>query len=485
MYYVSVIYNNKRIIPGPRISVERRFDRSPDGTIRYRGWNITITGIIFAWNGSPDATGTFWTGAGYPPNTALTTQEAGLGHLRNKIGALSKLFSIDGKWFEIIPGDGSPAIRFQPRWTGFQVPEGDWFDHVEFTATCETDAIFPFDENTIYNQSNMPPSESWSIERVDEIGRVYRLTHNASATGKKRFDSGGNLIAEGWQVAKDLVIGGATAGAAAINVLGLDTSKVSGSIVDTLGSFGAYNHVRNEQIDEAAGSYSITENWTLFNPADTPTGLTGGVAIEEYSVENRYSNDNGLNTVTVSGSITGLDVRDTDMNIVTTRWTNASLRASNLGFNWGLNLAQNETGLILNPAPITSIVSTNKINGVISYSITFDNRATLAVGNVLSTVISVDVRDASDVVAIIPVPFRTAGPIIQGMGTVTQKTIMVRAEIVQAVRFGSVVAPPFFNPLSVLPRYISGYTQIYQIEDNYNYVEQTGRYSRTTLFIFQ
>ncbi len=53
-----------------------------------------------------------------------------IANLRSKMRAISNLFSNDGKWFEIIPGDGTAPIRAQPRNVDIQFAEGPWINYV-------------------------------------------------------------------------------------------------------------------------------------------------------------------------------------------------------------------------------------------------------------------------------------------------------------------------------------------------------------------
>jgi hypothetical protein len=286
-------------------------------------------------NASTNPLDWFYTGSYNPPTTvpadpdpSVVTPDHRLARLRDKMAALQAAFDQEGKWFEIQPFDGTASTKFQPTVSEIEFAEGKWFDYVDYTVNMEADCVW-FGTVQLCNltQADNLPEEQWTLEQADEFGRTYKLTHTVSATAKKRFDDDGNLLAEGWEVARDLVTGGALAGTGAENLLGFDQTKLTAAGVLDLGDFRPFNHVRSQQIDEAQGKFTVTEIWLCFDPADNFGDVTAGNAVEDLQVETRYSNESGLFSVLLSGTITGLEERDPDTReVTTTRYDNAVLR---------------------------------------------------------------------------------------------------------------------------------------------------------------
>lgn len=485
-YYVAVTYDGNRIIPLSSFQARRVVERSGDGRVRRRYWQVTLGGTCLPYMGSPDHTGAWWTGADYPPDTPsnIRGDAYALGYLRAKLGALHNLFKTDGRWFEIVPGDGSAAIRFQPRWGEFACPTDNSLlvTHAPWSVQCETDLISPWDSASVFDQSESPPEEAWELAQADDVGRVWTLTHTAAATGRRRYDAAGAVEAEGWQVARDLITGGPLAGGGAVSVLGPDAARVASAGVADLTGFAAYNRKRQETVDEGQGRVQVVETWTLFHPDDKPTGLTAGLAVEDYQTETRYGNDTGLTTVTVSGTIAGLD--DTAGGHAR-RWHNANLRAGGITEAWAHGLAQADSGVTLHPNALSTSLGRNKLAGTVTYAATYDNRSAPTTAGVLSYTSNVEIQNAADVFASIPIPFRAPGPLLQGMGTVTQKAITVRTDVVMKSTYGAPPTWPTVDHLAKALSYIGSPTQLFVVSDVVNIQEEAGRYSRSTSYTFQ
>jgi hypothetical protein len=206
------------------------------------------------------------------------------------------------------------------------------------------------------------------------------------------------------------------------------------------------------------------------------------LAVEEHQTEVRYGNDTGLTSVTVSGTISGLD--DTGGGYAR-RWANAEARAAGMTPGWALVKAQAEVPVPLHPNPLSTTVARNKTTGVITYSAQFDNRPAPADPNILSHITTVEIQNAADVFASIPVPFRAPGPLLQPMGTVTQKSITIRTDVVVRATYGIPPAWPVINHLAKALSYIGTPTQLFVANDSPSFVEESGRYSRTTTYVFQ
>jgi len=462
-YQVSVIYNSKKLIPAPFVSLTRDIQRSPDGTAHLRTWKVVVKGKLSAIMGSPDNSGTYWTTSGYPPDPDPSEQAASLRirNLKNKMGAMTNLFAEDGHWFEIQPGDGSAPIKFLPRINELDFQEGKWFDYADYTIQMETDCVhfgtLP-DSLCEFTAEDNPPEESWTVEPADDFRPTYRLTHNVSAIGKNRFneDGSGEIETYGWELAKAVVD----------NVLGFSTSIVE----DTFGIDGmtGYNHTMRKEADKSAGRYAVNETWILSSNNYT----------EDTTVDTGYSSETGIFTVRVSGNIVGLQTGED----TTTRYTNAKAYADTiLTPDNRLIVAEAESGVTLNPNPISTTVARNQPQGVVNYSIEFNTRPAITDGY-LSENITISLDSAVPVVAEIGVVNRGAGPIFQPIGSYTKNVATVQADILVPVAYGQAFpTKPSFDPLAAVLEEITP-SIIYVESDRLSWSKRSGRYSRSTAF---
>ncbi len=339
-------------------------------------------------------------------------------------------------------------------------------------------------------------SENWAIE-VDEsqgevyninddtIERAYRITHNISATGKDHYapDRAGNTVTRltAWTSAKKFVqarlsyypenpndavnVDGTVNHSAAFqgypnqtgvyapasnpighplpNFLG----KIGAGTIDLIDSYGGFNHVRTENIDETAGSYSVTETWILARQA----------AYETYNMSISNSTGDPFTKVSINGNIKGLSKLPANnaiyggKNTVHRNYADPTAR-TNIGatvvaggdqppivlytkyesalqyyntisnnqiFGVGsliFKRANNQTQAQLNAEPLSISLGSNKNAGEITYSLEFDNRPTNIISNTLSEQITVNDTYPGDVFSVIPVIGRPTGPILQYIG---------------------------------------------------------------------
>lgn len=503
---MPVYYRSKQIIPGPFLELNRIIERSGDGTARQRGWKMVARGKLVAIKGSPDKSFApsstdpmdwFYTGSYNPPDTvppdpsgSLVTAEHRVARLRDKMAAMTELFSVDGGWYEVQPFDGTAPVKFQPRINEIKYAEGKWFDYVDFAIEMEADCVYFGDTELCHlTQADNMPEESWSIEPADEYSRTYRLTHIVSATAKKRFDTDGSILAEGWEIARDLVTGGPLAGDDAINLLGFDSDQMVQTGILNLNDFEPFNHIRHVQTDEAAGKFTVTEIWLCFDNSDNFGDVSAGNAIEELQIDTRYSNDTGIFTVSLNGSITGLEEKNEDFEVTVTRYENALLRFNPIYSSPAipLNRAQTYSGVTLNPNVVNSTVSRNSKHGVINYTIEYNDRADVTVAGALSEIISISIDNLADVVAKIGTIGRPAGPVLQDTISNSQVSITINAEIVvAAAKYGqSEPTSPVYNTLAKALSIIGSPTLFYVESDKETWIPRLGRYSRTSTFIWQ
>jgi hypothetical protein len=426
-----------------------------------------------------------------------------LGSILVKQNAIRELFSVDGQKVEILSpqingvGGDEPIITFYPRVQSIDFEEGVYVQSCKYTISLQADFLLDNDSKILYDglvgntyendtllSGNTPTShmaqgarksisdhineyggivedfnENWSIEPEDGNGntvdpstgeniiRTYRLTRNASATGRTIFDENGQRY-EAWQQAKSFI---------AKKLLRPDTTNLNGyntypkSTLDSLFAsnflnlatnvYGGYNHSRTESIDKNAGTYTVADTWLLSREA----------AYENYDMSLSNSIENGLYKVSINGSIKGLTsipangsiFGGNDTTPLNSPHENATIKYRQVSNNgnygatsWIYKRCQNAVGITLNPTPLSVSIGSNEFTGEITYSVEFDTRPTNLIAGVLSEQISIQDTYPGDVFAIIPVIGRPTGPILQYIGGRTEYQRSIGIDIVVASGYG-------------------------------------------------
>ena len=212
------------------------------------------------------------------------------------------------------------------------------------------------------------------------------------------------------------------------NDLGVETikPKIGKGIVDLHHAYQGYNHTRTEQINQSAGSYSVTETFLL----------ASGNAYENYNMSISSDINNPFISVSVDGNVKGLTpispsgaaFGGVDLTVSTSGAydvaINKYMAISNSGrFGIGCDLykrANASVAVQLNSQPNSISLGMNENTGEITYNLSFDNRPTNIVSGVLSENITVNDTYPGDVFAVIPVLGRPTGPVLQYIGGRTE-----------------------------------------------------------------
>jgi len=473
-----VSYDSKKLIPAPQLAITKTFNKSGDGTIIGTTYQLVLTGDLIAYKGSPDSLRVFWDQTGYPPDEAIEA-DGRLAALLRKQEALRDLFSAHGRELYIQSADGSEPLKCNPRINDITFSEGIWFDRISYTITMEADKVYPIVENEFDAQIS-DASESWNIETddgtVEGVGmpRTYRLTHSLNATGKLYYDELGNETTA-WHNARAYVI----------PLLGMNNSFLLSSGVKDLPSYyGGYNHIRSENIDVKAGSYGVTETWIL----------ASGSALEDFTVQILSTSESNRQNVKINGTVTGLEVRNSNLGLTTSKYANAETKftaVSGLAFS----RCQIYSGYDLNLYPLSETIGKNPVNGVITYDFEYDNRPYNLIPGALAEKITINDILPNELVAIIPVLGRTAGPVLQPINTSQETTRTLSVEFVLRSRVDFTDLTAAFNtarPTSLVNTIKdaadpieAGYSTSYIQNDRETWEPITGRYSREITWVYQ
>jgi hypothetical protein len=415
----SVSYDGNRLIPAPFVSVTKNYDRTADGEIIGSRFQLTITGTVVAFKGSPNSSRVFHTAGGYPADEVIAAN-ARLGAIFRKQEAIRELFTNEGRSMEFQSADGSQPMKCNPRIVGpIEFSSDIWYDRCEYTITLECDELSV--NGVAQGEDGFPEyilsaSETWSIETAEDqpeglgSNRTYRLTHQLAATGKRFFDETGTLARPAWENARLWVL----------PRLGFDTDIALSSGVNSLPTYyQGLNHVRGETVGESTGEYSVTETWIM----------ASGTALEDFTINTRSDQDSGLTNVAIEGNIKGLETRDGNFIITSNKYDNALTKfaaASGLA----LSRAQSYSGVTLNISPQSTTIGRNPITGTITYSYDYNNRPSNLLTSAKSESVTLGESFNVDVFASVGVLGRAVGPVLQGLGS---KQALTRNLSIEAV----------------------------------------------------
>lgn len=488
MAIATVKYNGNRLIPGPLVSISKSYERTGAGNVVGSNFTITLTGKAMPDRGSPTSSGSFYTGDLYPADETITDN---FGSLLTKREAIEGLFATDGQLLQFASCNGVPLTCY-PTVDTIDIPESQMYQSMDYTISLSTPFVSGLsDAPDDFPQYLSSSSENWSLESTNEyegpeLAAISRLSHSVDAIGKKVYNANG-AVSEGWVQARDWVV----------PRLGVDNGFLhSSSGLNLPAYYTGYDYGRTENTDELAGSYSVTENWLI----------SSGAATEEFSISVKTSNDSFIDTVSVDGSIKGLEQRSSDYYTVnTTKWANALAKYTALigtsDVNTIYNRALNYSGYsTLNQAPLTKVVGKNPTNGTINYSWEYDTRPTAYVSGAKYETISVSNTNASDVFGSVFALGRAAGPILQDLGTVTETQRSLAVSVVMQPYSGGLslntaagvaamfaVSPATQVDILVDAFYtnLSGvYSQVFVSSDTDDWDVISGKYSRNVTWIY-
>lgn len=419
--------------PVPFFNISKEFNKTADGTIIGTTFTANVNGTLVS-----DPTG-------------------GLVLIDNLQDALRRAFAEEGKRLRLTC-DNSVVMEVYPRLAGpitFEPSNNNWVFTSPFSMT------FEWDEDPVATGENsglMPPfvseaTEEWTIEFLEDRSKYslsldsgldtnpyqLRLNHTVSAKGKKRYTENG-LTKPAWQWAQDYVI----------PLLGYDSTKVgnSGTLNLNAALFTPYNHVRSNTIDEAGGTFQCAENWIIITPNES--GVAGR-ALEDFTVNIRKSPaTEDLTFVSVEGTVRGLESRDygaapTGFTITEYKYDAALAYWNNIKDLRIYQRAVTIVGLLptrtLNSTPVSYTIGHNPPLGEITYNYEFNDRPSNCITGALAETFVITDTNPTDLFASLLVLGRSAGPVLQDLGTVTSFKRQVDIDVT--------VAPPSGCPHSV------------------------------------
>lgn len=450
-----VIYNGARLIPAPFVTIQKTYNRlgGAEGEIVSSEYSIVLEGTVMAWKGSPNSNGTFWTLGGEPPDENIAV-DSRLKAILEKQEALRGLFSAgnDGKKLEIQSDDGSQPLIIYPKILDITFPQDAWFEKCNYTIQLSADKVYPLtDDDFPFNI--LSASETWSLDPENtpesyslqtnnqlQTASYFRLTHSLNAQGRRSYEADGTVVKEPWENAKDWVI----------SKLGIDQDIVASSGVNNLPSYyTGKDHFRAESIDVTGGSFAVNETWLL----------TSGNVIEDFTVSIARDISNPVTSVTVDGSIRGLEEKNGDMQVTTSRFSNADSYFSGIQTTIFQRAQSSYGSKPLHSDPVNYNIGKNPANGTVSYNYSYNTRPSGLITNALSEVINVGYMDGGDKFASVFVLGRKAGPVLQGLGSTDGKSKNLSIEA---------VFEPDLDPSNILTSFQFPYSRISGVVEQLN-----------------
>jgi len=468
VYHRNNMNQGKIIRPTPFVSISYNMNRNKEG-VTGGSYDITLTGVILANAGSPladsDAADILSVGPNYEnnfrgdytrPNKQPIVMKDRAHSIFLKQQAIRGLFAHDGQKMEFssIRND-EPIIKFYPTVESINFEEGIYTNLCRYTIVLNAPVLFnnddkPLDaastfytgtqENKTYHIDDF--SDTWSIELDDSFGRTlnnnpivtprsYKVSRTVSATGRTMYFPNGNRY-EAWEQAKkfvryNILNENVSSPANQPKVTQFPTfvkdSKFASKLLDIPTNFKGvsegFNHIRSENIDKTAGTYSLTDSWILTELDDDNIP-----ALENYNISTNSSTGSPYVTVSIDGNIKGLSDSRTKSNIYTAALNkfNAISRNQTWDTNNVLYKRANSTTIKpLNVIPTSISITSNELSGELSYNITYDNRPSNGYQNFFSQEkITINDTYPGDVYSLIPVINNLTGPLFQYIGGRTE-----------------------------------------------------------------
>jgi len=433
--------------------------------------------------------------------------------LTYKINKLKELFADDKKefiWF----ANASTYLRCYPTVSSIEIGEGQNVYTTTYTITLiapeilwtnglsnedaaadlsaeDVEAADFFVDESGDNLFLSSASESWNIEQINEglsASRpyTYRITHSLRASGQDVYRAAG-VERMGWESAKQWCE----------DRKGYNSTKVSNFLVYTLSGYTNYDHIITTNVDEVAGTYSLTETWMLADSTLT--------TIENFIVS--CSREGGKYNVSINGTIRGLitesaygvpDTNSTAYDKALARWlvVQAQLYTRcNTIFESDTTI---DSSYVLNSSPLNTSIAHNEIAGTVSYVYNYDTSPSHFVNNAISEQITINNDWGGSAYAAVAVIGRPNGPVLQDLNTCTEKSTTVNIQVIMPA-YGGIPSNNLVGMISGSPRSTitaeviepmetsleTAYSQVFRTADMENWDKYTGNYTRSVRWVFQ
>lgn len=286
-----------------------------------------------------------------------------------------------------------------------------------------------------------------------------------------------------------------------INQRTLGVNGASSIVVDDtqINQYGEYNKIRNASSDVVGGSYSLTTTFFLSRESSL------------IDINGNYSRDeSGEASISVEGTIKGLSTSSPTAvqhdKIVQARTTYSTI-AGDLGpssriYQFAADIYDryqtDKTGVALRSKALNYSFGENKNAGTISFNVSYKVAPSALVtllngitGSLVATATITDKNRASagydeNVVVVIPVIGRAAGPILQNMSTTNERTRTASIDITLEQRYRTPVNDLVrTQTLAEIANYAPSGSKVYVRQFNENWDWISGKYQGTLEWVYE
>lgn len=468
---MPVKYNGSGLIPAPLLSINKSVIRGTGDTITGQDYTITLNGTIVNTDGtgnnnldSPGASGS--------SDTRMRGVQGGINFIRS-------LFAQDGGLLEVYsPESQVNKLSCYCKVDSVNFDQGVWVQKCAYTVVLKTKYI---DGNDLLNQLD-DIQESWDIQELE----------NGNATVSHKIQAKGRLLKINGTYNSPLSIAKQWVNSRAYNIVSNQLSEQvvgSGVMVPEIYQNAQvniddsyfYNRMRTDYTSPIDYTYSVTETFlrTLYQYQD------------EFSVSVNLEQDwPHRATININGVITGLSTHgyDNDARLANASGYYFALVEPNLYTRANLYKPR---GYTVNPVFLSKQISYDITPGNMKYGITYAAlNGTPLVSGAIDESIQISDIGKTDIVAIIPVPGRSSGPVIQYMAakTAPERQVSISATIGNS---GNITITNLYNSylnkpntdaiINALKPTNTSYYYIKQDSEDYNPLK--GAYSRTVSWV--
>lgn len=360
---MPVLLGNQYLIPAPLFTINKQINFHPDGRPLNHIYNISLDGTLLPTHGSPSSTG--WNTDGFPAvQTSITSFDAKFSSLMTKQEYLREYLSTSGLKLTYL-SETAAGVSLYPKLVSIDFTPGTWVIKSDYSIKLQSDNLSYIESgndisdtkniiyDTAYSGLNLVSlSDSYQIRERDDGLDILEITRNLSSTASFIASGEGPMPWQNARTAVGIRISEIPFESGIINIL------PTGSTLLTSGYLG--NLVEEESIDQLGGTYSLSQRYlfSYTNYIETRT-------ISKNIAQNLLG-DGGpvVESITVNGSITGLDVD----NISANKLTNASGYWNTLSGTIGDLVGANGD-------PVSYSVNINPNAGIIDYSYQFVNNS--------------------------------------------------------------------------------------------------------------
>lgn len=352
------------------------------------------------------------------------------------------------------------------------------------TASYTIEMEIPSLSGTVFD--NQPSgitslSETWSVDFLEDkyggvfsgigidinLDKAFTVTHSMSVSALNQCNGEDGITTAENYIKNELI---------SSNPTGAQNDIFSFNINNY------YNYIRQTTRNEHEGSIDVTETWVVLNNASG--------AVETFDVSVEESLESYIKKVSINGTIKGynnISYTDGISDVTKSHMDNAYDFYNQIsGSIYGrANAFIPDT---LNPEPISKTEGYATQAGQITYNYSYDTRPINCVAEAKSEVISINHTFPNDIFASLTIPGRANGPLLQGIGTVGQRSIGVNIEAVLPVTgcpttYTRPTGYDDFTTTFVANNITAVYGTYYLNDNTETYNPKTGRFTKNFSYV--